>query len=284
MFRRAVAVALLLLPLLVFTNGQATFAQTAPQLFPSPSVISKFVGTWKEDLSKRKGSMLMLTFRHNANAGLEELRGSELRPLVQPVNFTGKPYAIDASKNTIAWKQIDANRFERAIYNGGRLLNTRRIQLSADGKTLTEETESAGSSAQKTVNTTVFRRESGDKGLVGRWREESSKSNTAPEVVYEAVGSNGIKVTNKGGNPTTTTAMLDNKPVAVVGDAVISGTMNAVRQVDGSTLEFTLSREGTAVGQSVRVVSADGKMMTVTNTNLGPNASKEPNVTVFVKQ
>jgi hypothetical protein len=280
--RTAVAAALLLLPLLVLVNVQALFAQTKPQ--SSQSAIAKFVGSWKEDLSKRKGSMLMLTFRQNANAGLEELRGPELRPVMQPVNFTGKPYSIDDSKNTIAWKQIDANRFERAIYNGGRLLNTRRIQLSADGRTLTEEVESAGSSGQTIVNTTVFRRESGEKGLVGRWRAESSKSNTAPEVVYEAVGTNGIKLTTRGGNPTTVTAMLDNKPVAVVGDAVISGTMTAVRQVDESTLEFSGSREGTATGKSVRVVSPDGKTMTVTNTNLGPNASKEPFVTVWVKQ
>jgi hypothetical protein len=287
MSRRAFAFgALVLIPMLVLIKNQSTFAQSKPAAPASPAAVSKFVGTWKEDLSKRKGTIQqMLTFRRSASGGLEELRGSELRPLVQPVNFTGKPYAIDDSKNTIAWKQIDPNRFERAIYNAGRLLNTRRLQLSADGKTLTQETEAIGRAGDKTLNTIVYRRESGDQGLVGRWRAESSKSSTAPQVVYEAVGANAIKVTTGGGgNPNTVTATLDAKPVAVVGDAVISGTMTAVKAIDASTLEFTGSREGTVTDKSVRVVSPDGKMMTVTFTPFGPNASKEPVVSVFVKQ
>jgi hypothetical protein len=120
--------------------------------------------------------------------------------------------------------------------------------------------------------------------LVGLWRPESTKATSAPEVVYEAVGSNGLKITTRGGNSTTVTAMLDNKPVAVVGDAVIPGTMIAVRQVNDSTLELTNSREGTVTGRSVRVVSPDGKTLTVTNTQLGPNASKEPQVLVYTRQ
>jgi hypothetical protein len=282
MCRRAAAA--LLLPLFVLTSGHITLAQTNAQTSSSAS-IAKFLGTWKEDLSKRKGVIQnTLTFRQNAKGGLEELRGSELRPLVQPVNFTGKPYAIDESQNTIAWKQIDPNKFERGIYSNGRLLNTRRIQLSADGKTLTQETEAAGTSGAKAVDTVVYRRETGDKGLVGRWRGESSKTTRAPEVTVEAVGSNGVKVTTRGGTPTTFTAMLDNKPVALAGDAIIPGTMTAMKQVDASTLEFTQSREGTVIGKSVRVVSPDGKVMTVTTTQFGPNASKEPVVGVFVKQ
>lgn len=280
MSRRAFAASPLLLLLIVLAMGQGIFGQSNPTP-ASGSAVSKFVGTWQEDESKRKGVTATLTFRTNASGGLEEVRGSELRPLVQPVNFTGQPYAIDDSKNTIAWKQIDSNRFERAIYRESRLLNTRRLELSADGKTLTEVTESGDG---KTLVTAVFRRESGNQGLAGRWKAESFKSSAPLRMTYEAAGSNGIKLTVSGGNPTTTTAMLDNKPVPVVGEAVISGTMTAVRQVDESTLEFTASRQGTTTGKSVRVVSADGKTMTVTSTDLGPNASKEPSVTVFVKQ
>jgi hypothetical protein len=131
---------------------------------------------------------------------------------------------------------------------------------------------------------TVFRRASGDKGLVGVWRGESSKTNAPVEMVYEIVGSDGVKVTTRGANPTSYAAMLSSKPVAVIGDAVISGSMMAVRQVDGSTLEFTTSRDGTITGRSMRRVSSDGKLMTVTSTQLGPNAAKEPQVSVFVKQ
>jgi hypothetical protein len=286
MVRRAFAAGvLLLLSHLYLVHARDVFAQTQSETAASPaSAVSKFVGTWTEDLSRRKGAAQILTFRRTGNGGLEELRGSELRPVSQPVNFTGKPYQIDESKNLIAWKQIDSNRFEREIYSGRRLLSPRRIQLSADGKTLTEETAATGAAGEKFVTTIVFQRASGDQGLVGLWKAQSVKNTIPPQVTYEAVGSNGIKMTTRGGNPITVTATLDNKPAPVVGDAVISGTMNAVRQVDASTLEFTQSRRGTVSGKSVRTVSPDGKTMTVTTTNYGPNASKEPVVAIFIKQ
>src|SRR2546421_10621952 len=131
MLRRAFAIAVVVvLPTVGYTQS-------------SGSVIPRLSGTWKEDVSKRQiGSERHLVFRRSAGGTLEELRGADLRPLVQPVNFTGKPYTFDpASKNTIAWTQRDASTFERAIYNEGRLLNTRRIHLSSDNKTLTEDTE-----------------------------------------------------------------------------------------------------------------------------------------------
>jgi hypothetical protein len=40
-------------------------------------------------------------------------------------------------------------------------------------------------------------------------------------------------------NPAMFMVMLDNKPVAVIGPALIPGTMIAARQIDGSTIEFT---------------------------------------------
>src|SRR5436190_9027096 len=82
----------------------------------SSAIISKFVGTWRGNETKRKiGSGFNLRFRSAASGGMEELRGPEARPLVQPVKFGTKPYGIDNSKNMIAWKQIDANHFERKI-------------------------------------------------------------------------------------------------------------------------------------------------------------------------
>jgi hypothetical protein len=255
-------------------------AQTKDQA----SGVARFTGTWKEDVSKRKiGSFQNLVFRRKAKGELEELRGSELRPMVQTVNFTGKPYSIDAaSKNTIAWKQIDSNSFERAIYNNGRLLNTRRIRLSADGKTLTEATELVTVTGKGT-NTIIYRRVAGDRGLIGRWQAESFKIELAPQLVIEMTGANALKITSTNLDSTVALA-LDNKPVPVVGATVIPGSMVAARQTNASTIEFTNSRDGIETGKTVREISADGKTMTVTSTELGPNAGKEPFVQVYVKQ
>jgi hypothetical protein len=79
----------------------------APASNAAPS-LGKLTGTWKENESKRKlGPLVTLKFRRDAQGNLEELRGNEARPLVQPVHFDGKPYSVDSSKNTIVWRQID---------------------------------------------------------------------------------------------------------------------------------------------------------------------------------
>jgi hypothetical protein len=273
MVRRAFAIAI------VVWFPAVAYAQS------SGSIIPKLSGTWKEDVSKRQiGSLRQLVFRRGASGTLEELRGAELRPMVQPVNFTGKPYAYEAgSKNTIAWTQRDPGAFERAIYNEGRLLNTRRIHLSADGKTLSEETEIVRPSGGKILSTIIYRRVSGDQGLVGRWKPESSKTDTPPQVKYEAVGANGLKVSTAE-DTTTFTVMLDSKPAPLVGPAVIPGTMVAAKQVNPSTVQITNSREGIETGKSTRTLSSDGKTLTVTDIAFGPTASKERSVSVYIKQ
>jgi hypothetical protein len=274
MLYRALVVAAMLLP---FATASPSLAQTKVQ----PSGLTRFTGTWKEDVSKRKvGSVQSLVFRRNGSGGIEELRGSELKPLVQPVNFTGKPYTYDpTSKNTISWRQIDSNNFERDIFNAGKLLYTRRLRLSADRQTLTEATELV-TTAGKGTNTVVYRRTAGDQGLVGRWNPQSFKTDLPPQMIVEAAGANALKINID----STITVAIDSKPVPVLGLAVIPNSMVAARQTNGSTLEFTNSREGVETGKTVRTLSADGKTMTVTSTELGSAAGKDPFVQVFVKQ
>src|ERR1700676_4276826 len=93
---------------LVLLSSKLCLAQAAPAV-----LVKKFVGTWQENESKRKiGSGFTLRFQRAANGRLEELRGPDARPLVQPIHFDGKPYKVDNSKNTLTWKQQDASHFE----------------------------------------------------------------------------------------------------------------------------------------------------------------------------
>jgi hypothetical protein len=253
------------------------------QSSPTP-VLQKFVGVWMEDESKLKigDSFGKLRFRQNGD-GLEELRGPEVKPLVQSVKFGTKPYAINGSLNTIAWKQIDSSHFERSIFNDGKLENTRRIEVSADGKTLTEVTEVARPGEKKYQTTIVYRRTSGGpQGLVGIWMAQSVKRVPAPTVRYELSGTDSLKVSEDfGGNLRQYSVKMDKVPVAVVGKTVVSGTMTAFRVVDDHTLEAIGSREGVVSGKDTLVISGDGKMITSTATTTG---NHEPTIRVFNKQ
>jgi len=74
---------------LVFVSAAICFGQT--NLAPA-SVLGKFAGTWTENEAKAKlGSTVPLRFRKSADGGMEEVRGSDAAPLVEPVHFDGKP-------------------------------------------------------------------------------------------------------------------------------------------------------------------------------------------------
>jgi hypothetical protein len=253
------------------------------QSTPTP-VLQKFVGVWVEDESKLKigDSFGKLRFRQSGD-GLEELRGPEAKPIVQSVKFGTKPYAINGSVNTIAWKQMDSSHFERRIFNEGKLQNTRRIEVSADGKSLTEVMEVARPGENKYQTTIVFQRISGGpQGLAGIWKAQSVKRVPAPTEHYELSGTDGLKVSEDfGGNVRQYSVKMDQVPVAVVGKTVVSGTMTAFRVVDDHTLEAICSREGVVTGKDTLVLSGDGKVITSTSTTTG---NREPTIRVFNKQ
>jgi hypothetical protein len=260
----------------------ATVAPALAQTNASATALDRFAGTWREDESRRQiGSMRHLIFRRSTAGVLEEERGAEVRPTVQPVIFGGNPYKIEGV-NTIAWKQIDASRFERAIFGPAGLINTRRIGISADGKTLTEAVDQKTTDGRPVTNTVVYQRIAGDAGgLVGRWKPLSVKSTRPAEVRFERAG-NALKFSDDIGGGYTLT--LDDKPVAMNGLAVIAGSMIAAKMADERTIETTSSRLGVVTDRGKRTVSSDGKMLTVTALNVGPNASTEPSVRVYVKQ
>jgi hypothetical protein len=261
-------------PFLCF--AQAAASKTAPSL-------AKFAGTWKENESKRTlGPSVTLKFRLDAKGNLEELRGADARPLVQSVRFDGKPYTIDASNNRIAWKQIDKNHFERKLFEGDKLLTTRDIQVSDDAKTLSEATTRMLADGKKDVVTMKFRRTKGDaQGLAGIWQAVSYHSTAPTQWKYEAMADH-LMVTEDTG--VTFMVAPDGKPVAVTGPGVISGTMVALKVISPQTIEMAQSREGVPTGKVTATLSADGKVMTLSEVNLAPNASREPSVIVVEKQ
>jgi len=256
---------------------------TSSLCFAQATSLGKFVGTWTEDESKRSfGATETLKFNSDAKGNLEELRGADARPLVQPIHFDGKPYSIDASPNSIAWKQSDKTHFERKLFDNGKLLTTREIQLSDDGKSLTEVTTRTLNDGKTQVITTKFHRTKGEgQGLAGIWQAESYHSTVPTQWKYSMKGDELMMVDSTG---VTITLAPNGKPTDVKGPGVISGTMAALGPVSADKLEVAQSRQGVATGKLTLTLSGDGKVLTSSDVNLAPNASPEPSVTVFKKQ
>lgn len=247
------------------------------------SATSRFIGTWKENEAKRKLPFApQLKFDAGAGGGLEEIRGANA-PVREPVRFDGNPYDI-GSGNTIVWKQTGRNQFARQLSSEGRVTRTRTIKISGDGKTLTEQIDRKDPDGQTVSVTSIYSRSAGTgTGLAGTWDLQSRHSDNPPVVTLRAAGPNSLAYVNSQG--VSYTATLDNKPVPVTGPGVAAGsTIALIRQLDDYTITSTLSRNGLVTGHGTITVSPDGKIMTTSVTNVGPNAATEPSVRVWERQ
>jgi hypothetical protein len=127
--------------------------------------------------------------------------------------------------------------------------------------------------------------------VVGTWvlNVAKSKFNPGPapkseERTYAVAGSE-IKATSKGvdgdGKPTsaTWTVVYDGKERALTG--VDDADMLSLKRVDANTTEFTEKRAGKVVLTGTRVVSKDGKTLTITTKGTNAKGQKVDNVTVY---
>jgi hypothetical protein len=97
----------------------------------------------------------------------------------------------------------------------------------------------------------------------------------------QAVGST-LKVST--GSGLTFALTFDGKPDAVTGPGLITGTTSTGKIVSDRVIEIANARLGTPTGTATWTLSADGKTLTSSYMALGPDATKEPSVSVYLKQ
>jgi hypothetical protein len=129
---------------------------------------------------------------------------------------------------------------------------------------------------------------------IGTWQLDVAKSQYDPgpapkslTVTYEKVGQ-GLKVTTKGvdgqGNPTATeyTANYDGKDYPATGAPDYN--MVSLKRIDASTLHIMRKKGGKFVAILQRVVSADGKVLTIRTKGTNAKGETVNDVGVFEKQ
>ena len=264
-----------------FSYGTLTGTQS-----PDITGIQKaFAGVWKEDVSKRKLDItgaLPTRFRMAADGSLEELRGPESQPNVQPVVFDGKPRELP-SGNTISWRQLGPATYERVLSLKGEVLATRRLTVAEDGKTLTEEleTRSAGGSSKAK---SVYERTSGDGlSLVGSWKMRTLNAD-AQQMKLEPVGSNALRISAIGGS--TVTVEINGPPASTSGPSVAKGATDQLNLVNATTLEVISATNGAETHRTTLELLPDVRSMRVTMTSSrGPTGTPTtPLVLVLVKE
>jgi hypothetical protein len=123
-------------------------------------------------------------------------------------------------------------------------------------------------------------------------KSKYTPASAAPKSVtikYDATA-DGLTASAEGtdaeGKPTSTrySAKYDGKDVPYEGGGPLGADTIALKRVNNSTIEATMKRGGKAIGTSKRVVSRDGKAVTITTTGTNAKGEKVESVAVFEKQ
>jgi hypothetical protein len=129
---------------------------------------------------------------------------------------------------------------------------------------------------------------------IGTWKLNVAKSKYNPgappksQTITITAAGNGITVMSRGtdsaGKPLATdyTVAFDGKDVPVKGSP--SYDMTSAKRIDANTTELIRRKAGKVVQTARRVVSADGKTMTITTTVVNESGEKNNNDGVFDKQ
>jgi hypothetical protein len=213
-----------------------------------------YAGKWKTNLAKSDFGHTTIT--------IENLPGGEWQSTAFGVSYKfkmdGNDYP-DGMGGTVAWKTAGANKWELVAKANGRVTETDTFTLSADGKTLTQNSKQMKPDGGSLEGTTVYERASGGTSLEGKWRTRKV-SGEAETMEMIASGSNGL-VFKDPDMGMTCDAKLDGNDYPCTGPMIPPGFTVAMKNV-GRSLDLTVKKDGKPFFKATYTVSADGKTMT----------------------
>lgn len=169
-----------------------------------------------------------------------------------------------------AVKRIDPRTIEFHYRKGGRLVETDRISISADGKTFTSvDTDHATPNGELAVYRSTARRSAdGARGahpLDGSW-VTTSYDKGSDNTMTVTMRMEGDRFSFADGTGSHYTATLGGPPVKVEGD--LAGRMIAAKRLSPNALQLDASIGGKADSRMIVTVAPDGKKMNVEATNV----------------
>jgi ABC-type xylose transport system substrate-binding protein len=130
------------------------------------------------------------------------------------------------------------------------------------------------------------------KGLVGTWKLDLAKSTFSPgpapksmTITYTAEGTDGIKIavdvatTEGAAQHWEMTAHYDGKDYPVTGNPMADTI--SLKRIDDRTGESTFKKDGKVTATNTRMLSADGKTLTITSTGTTADGKPRKDVQVF---
>lgn len=226
---------------------------------------SPFDGTWRVDLAQTKFSPKPLTFY--ISQGWYHCTGS-CNPAYD-IAADGQDHAVAGhSYDTLSVTIVDDHTISAVAKKGGKVMFEQTRTVSADGKTLNVKTidhpmNGDQTSTYESVAKRTGKTPSGVHATSGDW-VIVKQSGTGSELLT-TYKTSGDQITMSDPTGAGYTAKLDGNDYPVQGaygyDAV------SLKKINAHTIEETDKRDGTVTDVSTMTVSANGKTMTVVDTD-----------------
>jgi len=234
-----------------------------------------FAGTWKLNPAKSKLTGDTMKFA-KAESGAIRWSGSGLS---YTFKMDGKEYKGPFGE-TVVWKQIDETTWQSTTTEKGTLLSTDTSKLSADGKTLTVVSKGTKPSGETFEDTAVYERISGDKGLLGGWRDKQVKVGAPSTLEIASSGKDGLLFKSVD-YKWSSDAQFDGNDYPVTGPTMPEHIAITLKHTGPHSFEMVMKQNGKALFRESYRASQDGRTLTVAGSAIAVN---EPYTEVFEKQ
>jgi hypothetical protein len=236
---------------------------------------SRFDGTWNLNTSKSQLAGETMTYADAGNGTLKYTDSNQ--------SYTFKPdgssFTTPMGTERTFLKNGDGS-YTSTAKKGGLLLRTTTINVSSDGKTLTEESKGTKPNGDNFDDTTTFIRTSPGTGLIGGWKSTKVKLSSPNSLTIQTDGTNGVTLTLSA-IKATCQAKWDGKDAPATGPTVSDGLTLALTKTGPSTFKMVEKSKDKVIVIAHYRVAPDGKTMSMRGTN---GQGKEPFTEVWDKQ
>jgi hypothetical protein len=252
-----------LLPGVVLLLSSAAFAE------------SPFDGTWILNTSKSHLAGDTMSYA-DAGSGTLKYEDSDQTYTFKP---DGSSFTTPMGTERTLLKNGDDS-YTATSKKGSLLLSTTSIKISADGKTLMEESKGTKPNGDNFDNTYTYVRTSPGTGLIGGWKSTKVKLSSPNSLTIQTDASDGVTLTLSA-IKATCQAKWDGKDYPASGPTVADGLTLALSKTGPSSFKMLQKVKDKTIFIAHYSLGPDGKTVTMHGTN---GQGKEPFTEVFDKQ
>ncbi len=254
-----------------FLLGALACALTLPALAASP-----WDGTWKLDPAKSNFTGGTFTVTKTAS-GMWHFTDGTVSYDYAP---DGKPYSVLTPENTFTYKLADDHTGDFVNMVKGKVTSKMHETLSADGKTLTDETTSYRPDGTTATSKSVSTRIGTGTGFLGTWKSTEVKM-SAPDVYSISTPAPGMIKWDIPAYKETVEGKIGG-PLPITGPTVPDGLTLTLTPVGDKELKYVVKMKEKTLAEGHMTLSADGK--TFTDVSWTPAKPAEKTTGFYVKQ